>query len=112
MAKITMMQGDSYPVPILLQNDGVPVTPDMVSDIEVCVGEELRKLYSEGTVRFDANTQQWYIKPTQAETLALAEDETYDVVARIKFGDGPEETVFGLIVGQITIRNSISEKVI
>ncbi len=105
-----MMQGDSYPVFIDLKQDGVTLTPDMIDDLEVCVGENLRKTYSGGGVAFDTGTQMWYIRPTQQETLDLPED-SYTVIVRVKYKNQPAD-VKGISVGRITIRDTHSEEVL
>lgn len=107
MATVKMMQGDSYVVFIQLTMNGTTLTPDMVADVEICVGDVLRKTWSGGGVGYDTMTQQWYIRPTQEETLAM-EVESYGVIARVKFG----EDVKGIKVGSINIVDTHSEEVI
>lgn len=109
MASIKMMQGDSYVVPINLMLNGHPLTPDIVTDVEICVGEGLRKTFTGGGVGYDTSKQRWYIRPTQEETLAL-EVEGYDVIARIKFSNGAD--VRGIKVGTIIVLDSHSEEVL
>ena len=109
MASIKIMQGDSYVIPVNLTLNGYPMTPDMVDDVEVCVGEGLRKTFSEGGVGYDTSKQRWYIRPTQEETLAL-EVEGYDVIARVKFSNGAD--VKGIKVGTIVVLDTHSEEVL
>lgn len=111
MASVKIMQGDSYAIPITLKQDGVILTPDAVADVEVCVGETMRKTWSSGGVGFDRNTQQWYIRPSQAETLAL-EADSYDVIVRVKYLSLPEADVVGKKVGTITVQEGESEAVL
>ena len=70
---ITIMQGDSYPIFLNLTQDGMVLSPDLLSDLEVYVGENLRLTYVEGTVMFDPSSNRWYIWPTQEQTFALEE---------------------------------------
>lgn len=70
---ITIMQGDSYPIFLNLTQDGMILSPDLLSDLEVYVGENLRLSYADGTVMFDTSTKRWYIWPTQEQTFALEE---------------------------------------
>lgn len=70
---ITIMQGDSYPIFLNLTQDGMALSPDLLSDLEVYVGENLRLSYVEGTVMFDTSSKRWYIWPTQEQTFALEE---------------------------------------
>lgn len=107
MATIKMMQGDSYVVFFALTLNQTPLTPDMVDDVEVCVGEALRKTLSSGSVGYDTETEQWYMRPSQAETMAM-EVNAYEVIARVKFGDD----VKGIVIGRIIITDTHSEEVI
>lgn len=109
MATVKMMQGDSYVIPINLKLSGNPLTPDMVEDVEVCVGEKLRKTFREGSVGYDTSKQRWYIRPSQEETLGL-DVEGYSVIARVKFSNGAD--VKGIKVGTILILDSHSEEVL
>lgn len=113
MATIKMMQGDSYAVfvSLKLKDTGEPITPDMVSEVEIMVGESLRKTYSSGTVRYDEDEMQWYFIPTQEETLALDPDN-YEVQARPKFANGDYSFVKGITVGNILIVDANSNEVI
>lgn len=108
---MTMMQGDSYPVFIDLKQYGVTLTPDMIQDQEICVGENLRKTYSGGEVGFDTETSMWYIRPTQQETLDLPED-AYSVIVRVKYKNQPSADVKGIQVGRIVIRSTFSKEVL
>lgn len=107
MASIKMMQGDSYVVPIDLTLNGQKLTPDIADDVEICIGEVMRMTFSGGTVGYDLATERWYIRPTQAETIAL-EPDTYNAVARIKIGDD----VKGINIGRLTITETEGEGVI
>ncbi len=108
---MTIMQGDSYPIYVELAQDGVPLTPEMVEELEVCVGDQLRKLYSKGEVLFEANTNQWSFNPQQSETLDLSVG-SYAVDIRIKYKDSGSGEVFGFRIGKIHVTDSNSEEVI
>ena len=111
MAAVRMMQGDSRSLFVQLKLDGKPVTPGMVSEIEITVGESLRKLQSSGEVMYDSASQLWYFIPTQEETLAM-EPNGYAVQARIKLPNGQYSPVTGITVGRIIILSSQSKEVI
>jgi len=111
MATVRMMQGDSYALLINLAQNNIPLTPEMVADVEICVGESLRKTLSGGEVFYNDILKQWYFKPTQEDTLSL-EPNGYDVIARIKFSPAPDADVKGIKVGQIVIIDTLSEEVI
>lgn len=84
---ITIRQGDSYPIFITLNQDGYVLTPEIVQDIKVCIGESFHKTYSEGGLQFDPSRNQWYIWPTQEETLAMEEGRS-TVCCHIKYHNG------------------------
>ena len=108
---MTIMQGDSYPIYFDLKQDGKVLTPVMVAEMEVCVGEGFSKLYSEGGVMFDEESRQWYIHPSQTETMAL-DVNTHSVIARIRYNGTTPEEVIGVKIGWIEVTDSISEAVI
>ena len=114
MAKtVKLMQGDSYPVFVALniKDTGELITPDLVSDVEICVGSALRKTYASGEVFYDDNEQEWYFVPSQQETFAM-EPESYEVQARVKFPNGSYSPVKGIKVGTIIILEANSSEVI
>lgn len=113
MATIRMMQGDSYAVfvDLKMKESGEPITPSMVSDVEIQVGDNLRKTHSAGEVLYDETQSQWYFIPSQEETFAL-DPESYEVQARIKFSNGKFPAVKGIRVGSIDILDAKSEEVI
>lgn len=114
MATVRMMQGDSYAVFVELrfEQTAEPITPDMVSDVEIIVGDSaLRKTYANGEVLYDTEQSQWYFVPTQEETFGLDPD-SYEVQVRIKFANGQHSAVKGIDVGNISILDAKSEEVI
>ena len=111
MASIKIMQGDSYAVFFALKFNNEPLTPDMLSDVEISVGNNLRKLYSSGEVQYDEDSGEWFFRPTQSETLSL-EPEFYEVQARVKFRNGEYSDVKGIVIGRIQILDANSEEVI
>ena len=111
MATVKMMQGDSYFVFFDLLQDGTALTPSLIADVEVSVGENLRYQYSTGTVGYDTTSRQWYFRPSQAETLA-AEATQYEVIARVKYANHINADVRGVNIGRISIEDGLSEEVI
>lgn len=107
---MTIMQGDSYPIFIELTQGGYTLTPDMVEDVEICVGESLSFKASAGEVGYDENLEKWYIRPTQAQTLAMDAD-SYEVIARVKYTNDPAD-VKGVKCGRITVTDTHSTEVI
>ena len=76
-----IIQGDSYPIPITITQDGIVVTPEIVEDVEITVGSGIRKLHSAGEIRFEDDT--WYLLMTQQETFSL--NGANEVVCRLKY---------------------------
>lgn len=85
-------QGDSYPIPFALMQAEYDLTPEMVSDIRLTVGESLSYEASAGEVFFDAATKRWFFRPSQAETLALDPD-VYQVMAKVKYLNNPADVI-------------------
>lgn len=105
-----IMRGDAYPVYVDLKQDGKILTPDMISELEICVGTSLRKLYSDGGVRFDVDTSQWYIRLTQEETLRLPLGNL-TVIGRIQYPE-PKDDVIGIKLGTINVIDTNSRAVL
>lgn len=85
-------QGDSYPIPFSLEQAGYVLTPEMVADVRLTVGGQLSYTMSAGGVFFDYNSQKWYFRPSQAETLGLDVD-SYQVMAKVKYGNNPADVI-------------------
>ena len=113
MASLRMMQGDSYPILVALnlKDTGEPITPMMVSEVEICVGESIRKTYTADEVLYDASEMKWYFIPTQEETFAM-DPGAYEVQARPKFANVEYSAVRGISVGTIVITDANSNEVI
>ena len=109
---ITIMQGDSYPIFLNLTQDGMVLSPDLLSDLEVYVGENLRLSYVEGTVMFDTSSKRWYIWPTQEQTFALEEGGN-KVEIRAKYKNENTTNVKGyVIVDRIKVKSAQSREVL
>ena len=83
---ITIKQGESYPIYFTLKVDDMILIPDMIQEIKICIGD-FHKTYSSGGVRFDEQTQEWWIWPSQEETLAMSADRV-NVCAHVKCQNG------------------------
>lgn len=106
-----IMQGDSYAIPINLTQGGYALTPDMIDEVEITVGEAMTKKYTAGGVGYSADLELWYIRPTQEETLAMEAEESYQVIARVKYKNNPAD-VKGILCGSITVEATNSTEVI
>lgn len=104
-----IMQGDAYYVPIDIEQDGVTLTPEMISDIEISVGSIIRKTYSGGDVQYSDG--QWYFRLSQTDTLDL-ESGVHYVQTRVKYLNRPEADVFGIVAGAVSVIESNSKEVL
>jgi hypothetical protein len=108
---MVMMQGDSYLVYIEMKINDDPITPYMVEDMEVSVGDRLRYTFAENQVGYDTAKREWFFRPTQEETFGL-EPDNYPVIVRVKFLSEPMRDIKGINVGRIIIVDSYSEVVL
>lgn len=100
-----IMQGDSYPIPVDITQDGVAVTPETVDEVEITVGEEIRKLYTAGGVTYENGA--WYFLLTQQETFSLKGNK--NVYVRLKYpGTG---YTLGIKAGTLSV-DDIPQKVV
>jgi hypothetical protein len=106
---ITIMQGDSYPIFLDLKQDGRLLTPEMISDVEISVGDVLRFTKSEGTLAYDSSRKLWYFWPTQEETMAM--EGIYDIQGRIKYPNTPAQ-VYGYKLDRIKVNETLSREVL
>lgn len=101
-----IFQGDSYPIPVEIKQDDVPVTPALVDEIEITIGKDVRKTYTGGDVFYEG--QMWYFLLRQEDTFALCGG--YDVLLRLKFpGSGD---VVGAKVGKLSVEKADRKEVI
>lgn len=109
---VTIMQGDSYPIFINLTQDGSVLTPDLLDDLEIYVGEDLRLSYADGTAKFDESSKRWYIWPTQEETFNL-EEGSHKVEVRAKYKNTNTVNVKGhTIIDRIKVKSATSREVL
>lgn len=108
---MTIMRGDAYAIPVELTQGSYTLTPEMVSDVEISVGENLIQKYSQGDVNFDQELQQWYFRMSQADSLAMEANESYPVIARVKYTNNPAD-VKGIKCGEIIVEDTNSTEVL
>lgn len=107
---MNIMRGDAYPVYIDLKQDGEVLTPVMISELEICIGSSLRKLYSDGSIKFDTESSHWYFQLTQAETLKFPTTDL-SVIARVQYPE-PKDDVIGIELGTIRVIDTHSRAVL
>ena len=109
---VTIMQGDSYPVFINLTQDFKTLVPEMVDDLEICVGTDLRYYWADKSVLFDTASKRWYIWPTQEETFSL-DPGTHKVEIRVKYHNQNNANVKGFtITERIKVTEATSREVL
>ena len=112
MATIQIMQGDSRAIFLNFTVNGSALTPDMIDDLEVMVGEALRFAYAEDTVRYDVLRGKWYIWPTQEETFGL-EEGSHKVEVRVRFRNQNTTNVKGYTIDdKIKVKGAQSREVL
>lgn len=103
-----MMQGDSYGLRIdILKADGTAVTADDVADVEITVGDLIKK-YSDKKVTFDADGNKWIFPLSQEETFSFPASRIKAQV-RVVWASGAVE---GASLGHINVFESISREVL
>lgn len=105
---IKIMQGDSYDIPVSVTQDDVTVTPEMVTDIEISVGSDIQKRYSNGEVYYGEDGQ-WYFRLSQEETFAM--EDSYEVYVRAVYSGDPSDVV-GVRAGAIIMQETGSTEVL
>lgn len=101
-----IFQGDSYPIPVEIRQDGVPVTSELVEEIEITIGSDIRKTYTGGGVFYE--DEMWYFLLSQEDTFSLSGG--YDVLLRLKHpGSG---NVVGTKIGKLSVEKADRKEVI
>lgn len=104
---IKIMRGDSYLIPVDIYQDGTPVAPELVREVEITIGTSLRKYFSKGEVTESAGT--WYFRLSQEETFAM--DDSSAVYVRVAYR-GDQGDVVGTQSGMIIATETGSTEVI
>lgn len=104
-------QGNSHPVYFRISQDGVVLSPDMVADVEICIGTDIQRTYSGGTVFYDTDSARWYTRLRQEDTLAM-EPGIHEVDVRVKYPTKPDMDVYGKAAGRIGVRSALSKEVL
>jgi hypothetical protein len=101
-----ILQGDSYPIPVEITQDDVPVTPELVEEVEITIGDRVRKTYTGGDVFYE--DEMWYFLLSQEDTFSLSGG--YEVLLRLKYpGSG---NVVGTKIGKLSVEKAQRKEVI
>lgn len=106
-----IMQGDEYDVYIDLKQDGIALKPNLVDDIEICIGSTIRKTFQNSSVLFDSKELKWYIRLTQQETLGMEEGQ-HQTIGRIKYKGAPQSDVVGIKLESFIVMPTTSREVL
>ena len=87
---IKIMQGDACRLPFHIRQDGMVITPEMITDLEVTIGS-LRKTYLTGGIIYA--DEHWLVYLSQEDTLSMTGSEYIRV--RIRYRDQPWVVVLG-----------------
>jgi len=104
---IKLTQGESFPIMIKINQDGTTLTPDMIEDLRICIGD-YHRTYGSGEVKYDTTQLSWYVHPTQQETLAMKVGK-YDICCHVKYLDG---TVIIQDVGRLVVEKGCCGEVL
>ena len=106
-----IMQGDEYDIFIDLKQDGNVLKPNIIDDIEVYIGSDIRKTYKSDEVLFNSKELKWYTRLYQQETLAMDPGQ-YEAIARIKYNGTPTFDVVGVKLGMLVVMPTTSREVL
>lgn len=102
-------QGDAYGIPLEIQLNGATLTDTDVKQVEVYIGESIRKLFP-GQITYVPELGRFSVPVTQEETFTLPEGETIRVDVRVQFLGG---MVLGVVdTLKVKVANAISEEVL
>lgn len=106
---VVIKQGDAYGIPLDIQLNGAALTGADVEQVEVYIGDNIRKLFPEQITYNDA-LGSFIVPVTQEETFELPEGETVRVDVRVQFPGG---MVLGVVDElKAKVADAISEEVL
>ena len=109
---VTIKQGDSRIIWFNLKVNGEILTPDMIEELEIYIGDNLRLTFGEGEIKFDSVSNRWYIWPTQEQTFAL-DVGSHKVEIRRKYKNATIDNVLGYdLPEKIKVKASTSQEVL
>ena len=102
-----MMRGDAYCLPIMIETESGTASADSFTNVEVCIGNTIRKTMSSGEVIYDAERSLFLVPLTQEETFGLHGRARVNVRCKYPSGD-----VIGVDLGVLEFSPSLSKEVI
>lgn len=73
---MAIYQGDQYSIPFLVRHGGEIVSPDMVTDLVIAIGDIVRS-YRDGTLSYFEG--KWLFPIYKEETLKMPDDVSYQI---------------------------------
>ena len=102
-----MMRGDAYSLPIRIDTDSGSATAESFADVEICIGDTIRKTLSSGEITYDAERSLFLVPLTQEETFGL--HSRVRATVRCKYANGD---VIGRELGVLEFNPTLSKEVI
>jgi hypothetical protein len=102
-----MMRGDAYCLSVRIETDNGIADSDSFADVEVCVGNAVRKTLSAAEITYDEENSVFLVPLTQEETFKLPGRVRLNV--RCKYISG---NVVGVDLGVIEVTPSLSKEVL
>ena len=102
-----MMRGDAFVLPIKIETDDGIATANNFSEVEVCIGNAIRKTMSSGEITYDAENARFLVPLTQEETFSLSCRTRINV--RCKYENG---NVIGRDLGVFEFAPTLSNEVL
>ncbi|MBQ4140039.1 MAG: hypothetical protein IJD70_01775 [Clostridia bacterium] len=102
-----MMRGDAYNLPISISTDIGNANAESFKEVEVCIGNGIRKTLSSGEIKFDSERSLFLVPLTQKETFSLRGRARVNVRCKYASGD-----VIGIDLGIIEFSPALSREVL
>lgn len=77
---MAIYQGDQYNIPFLIRHGGEIVSPEMVTDLVIAIGDIVRS-YKDGTLSYYEG--KWMFPIYKKETLKMPDDVSYQIQLHI-----------------------------
>ena len=102
-----MMRGDAFSLPIRIDTNSGSATADSFAEVEICIGNTVRKTLSAGEITYDEERSLFLVPLTQEETFGL--HSRVRITVRCKYANGD---VVGEDLGVLELAPTLSKEVI